>query len=65
MQAYIAIDAWVDTPVMKSTAYNNLITIMMDAGELDKSVDFNKVVDNSYAEKAYNELKATTYRKKK
>lgn len=59
MQAYIDIDAWVDTPVMKSTAYNNLITIMMDAGELDASVDFNKVVDNSYAEKAYNELKSS------
>ena len=45
MQAYINIDAWVDSPVMKSTSYNNLITIMMDAKELDASVDFNKVVE--------------------
>jgi len=58
MQAYINIDAWVDSPMMKTTAYNNLITIMMNAGELDKGVDFSKVVDNSYAEKAYNEIKA-------
>jgi NitT/TauT family transport system substrate-binding protein len=57
MQAYIDIDAWTDTPSMKTTAYNNLITIMMQAGELDSAVDFNKVVDNSYAEKAYNEIK--------
>lgn len=58
MQSYIAIDAWVDSPVMKSTAYNNLITIMMNAGELKQSVDFNKVVDNSYAQKAYDEIKS-------
>jgi len=58
MQAYIAIDAWVDTPVMKSTAYNNLITIMMDAGELDKAVEFDSVVDNTYAQKAFDEIKA-------
>ena len=58
LQAYIAIDAWVDTPAMKTTAYNNLVTIMMDAGELDVAVDFNKVIDNSYAEKAYNEIKS-------
>lgn len=58
MQAYIDIDAWTDTPSMKTTAYNNLITIMMQAGELDSAVDFNKVVDNSYAEKAYNEIKS-------
>ena len=57
MQAYIAIDSWVDSPMMKTTAYNNLITIMMNAGELDEGVDFAKVVDNSYAEKAYNEIK--------
>ena len=55
--AYIEIDAWVDSPMMKSTAYNNLITIMMDAGELDKAVEFDSVVDNSYAEKAYKEMK--------
>jgi NitT/TauT family transport system substrate-binding protein len=56
---YIAIDAWVDNPAMKSTAYNNLITIMMNAGELTQSVDFNKVIDNTYAQKAYNEIKAS------
>ena len=57
MQAYINIDSWVDSPMMKTTAYNNLITIMMNAGELDVAIDFTKVVDNSYAEKAYNEIK--------
>ena len=57
MEAYIAIDAWVDNPAMKTTAYNNLITIMMDAGELTDAVAFDKIVDNSYATKAYNEMK--------
>lgn len=57
LQAYIDIDAWVDSPAMKSTAYNNLITIMMDAGELDTAVEFSKVVNNTYAEKIYSEFK--------
>ncbi len=57
LQSYIEIDAWVDSPAMKSTAYNNLITIMMDAGELDTAVEFSKVVNNTYAEKVYNEFK--------
>lgn len=57
LQAYIDIDAWVDSPAMKSTAYNNLITIMMDAGELDTAVEFSKVVNNTYAEKVYGEFK--------
>lgn len=57
LQAYIDIDAWVDNPAMKSTAYNNLITIMMDAGELDTAVEFSKVVNNTYAEKVYSEFK--------
>ena len=48
---YKAIDAWVDTPVMKESAYQNLLNIIQNAGELTKNVPFNKVVDNSIATK--------------
>ena len=49
--SYKAIDAWVDTPVMKESAYQNLLNIIQNAGELTKNVPFNKVVDNSIATK--------------
>ena len=49
--SYKAIDAWNETPVMKQEAYNNLIAIMKNAGELTNDVPFNKVVDNTIARK--------------
>ncbi len=49
--SYKAIDAWVDTPVMKESAYQNLLNIIQNAGELTKDVPFNKVVDNTIATK--------------
>ena len=54
IESYKSIDAWNATPVMSESAYNNLITIMMNAGELDNFVDFNKVVNNSIANKIAN-----------
>ena len=49
VQTYKRIDAWMSSPAMKESAYNRLLAIMTNAGELDKNVDFSKVVDNSYA----------------
>lgn len=48
------IDAWCATPVMAQSALERLETVMTEAGELEKSawVDFDKLVDNSFAEKA-------------
>lgn len=53
-QRYQDIDAWNETPVMKQEALERLETVMETAGELDHSqwVDFDRLVDNSYAEKA-------------
>ncbi len=47
-------DVWNDTPVMKKEALERLETVMESAGELDRAdfVDFGKLVDNSFAEKA-------------
>ena len=51
-QRHLDIDAWNATPVMKQEAFDRLQTVMETAGELDARVDFQEVVDNSYAEKA-------------
>ena len=48
------IDAWNSTPVMEQAALERLETVMTEAGELDAAdwVDFDAVVDNSYARAA-------------
>ena len=52
LQSYKDIDAWKTTPVMKEESYNLLQTVMEEAGELKQKAPFNKVINNSYAEKA-------------
>lgn len=51
-QRYKDIDAWNATPVMKQESLERLETVMETAGVLKHSdwVDFQKLVDNSYAE---------------
>ena len=51
-QRYKDIDAWNETPIMKQESLERLETVMETAGELDQRVDFNQLVDNSFAEKA-------------
>ena len=52
-----AIDAWNSTPVMEQAALERLETVMEHAGELTREqwVDFDKLVDNSFAEAAANQ----------
>ena len=47
-------DAWTATPVMEQQALERLETVMEHAGELTRQqwVDFDRLVDNSFAEKA-------------
>lgn len=52
LQSYKDIDAWKTTPVMKEESYNLLQTVMEEAGELKQKAPFDKVINNSYAEKA-------------
>jgi len=56
LQNYISIDAWVSTPIMTESSYNRLIEIMTQAGTLTSSVEFNKIVNNSYAQRVLNEM---------
>lgn len=46
---YREIQAWNPTPVMKRSALERLETVMESAGELEQRVDFEKLVDNSFA----------------
>ncbi len=56
-ESYREIDAWMDTPVMKEEAFNRLQEIIIQAGVLEEKVNFESVVDISYALKAVDELK--------
>ena len=49
---YKSINAWKYEPVMKQSALERLEDVMETAGELEKRVNFNDLVDNSFAEKA-------------
>ena len=51
LQSYKDIDAWKTEPTMKEEAYNRLQTVMEEAGELKQRAPFDKVVNNSFAEK--------------
>lgn len=50
--SYRAIDAWNTDPVMSEESFDRLQTVMTQAGELTKTADYDKVVNNTFAEKA-------------
>lgn len=56
LNSYISIDAWQKDMIMTEQAFNRLQDIMENAGELDKRVSFNALVDNTIAEETYNNL---------
>ena len=52
IQSYKNIDAWNDTPVLSEASFNRLQEVMIEAGELNEKVPYDKIVNNTYAEKA-------------
>jgi len=50
--SYRSIDAWNTDPVMSEESFGRLQTVMTEAGELYKTFDYTKVVNNTFAEKA-------------
>lgn len=50
IQRYQEIDAWNDSLVMKEESFNLLQTVMEEAGELKERVNFETIVDNTWAE---------------
>lgn len=51
IERYKSINAWKSTPEMSEESFNRLQDIMEEAGELDKRAPFDKIVDNTYANK--------------
>ena len=51
IKSYQDIDAWSDTPILKEEAFNRLQEVMTMAGELKNTVPYDKIINNSYAEK--------------
>lgn len=49
---YKEIDAWNDTPVLKKEAFDRLQAVMTEAGELKQTAPYDKIVNNTFAEKA-------------
>lgn len=51
VQSYKDIDAWNETPVLKEESFDKLQLIMTEAGELTQKAPYNKIINNTYAEK--------------
>ncbi|MBQ8452009.1 MAG: ABC transporter substrate-binding protein [Clostridia bacterium] len=49
VQKYLEIDAWSSTPVMSKDSFNRLLSVLKNAGTIEKDIDFSKVVDNTIA----------------
>ncbi len=57
VKSYQSIDAWNTTPVMGKAGFDRLQSVMTEAGELAKTADYDKVVNNTFAEQAINTVK--------
>ena len=51
VQKYKDIDAWKENPILEEEAFDKLQLIMTEAGELDTKAPYDKVVNNTFAEK--------------
>lgn len=57
IQNYKDIDAWNETPILKEESFNRLQEVMTSAGELSQKAPYEKIVNNSFAEKSIQEVK--------
>lgn len=55
-RSYRETDSWMKTPVMTEDAFSRLLEIMEFNGELTAPVEFDELVDNSFAEAAVKEI---------
>ncbi len=51
VQSYKDIDAWNENPILKEESFEKLQLIMTEARELTKKAPYDKIVNNSFAEK--------------
>lgn len=57
IQNYKNIDAWNETPILKEESFNRLQEVMTSAGELTQKAPYEKIVNNSFAEKSIQKVK--------
>ena len=53
IQSYKDIDAWNENPILKEESFNRLQDVMIEAGELENKVPYDKIVNNKYAEMSF------------
>ena len=51
VQSYKDINAWNETPVLKKEGFDRLQEVMKSAGELEKEAPYEKIINNTFAEK--------------
>ena len=51
VQKYKDIDAWKENPILEEVAFDKLQLIMSEAGELDVKAPYDKIINNTFAEK--------------
>ncbi|MCQ2399839.1 MAG: ABC transporter substrate-binding protein [Clostridia bacterium] len=56
LERYIQIDSWVKNMSMTEESFTRLQDVIENAGELEKKVAFSEVVDNTKAQKAYDDV---------
>ena len=56
IRSYKRIDAWTTRLAMNENAFNNLQTVMENAKELKKRVEYGAITENAYANGVYDEL---------
>ncbi len=56
LKSYKKIDAWTYDTTMTKQAFDNLQTVMENAGELDKRADYNKINYDEISKKVYKEI---------
>lgn len=56
IESYARIDAWMKNFAMTEASLNRLQSVMTNAGELDKTVTLDALVDNSIANEVYDKL---------
>lgn len=54
VQRYKDIDVWNDTPVLTQESFDLLQTVIEQAGELSKRAPYEKIVNNTFADKSVN-----------
>ncbi|MPM64909.1 hypothetical protein SDC9_111800 [bioreactor metagenome] len=57
IERYKSQDTWKTDPIFEEKSLEHIEDVMENGGKLDKRVDFDNYIDNSFAETAVNTVK--------